>query len=78
MTRSTPSRLETALGSIVAAWLVLSLLSAPVAFQKPGVEAYHPSVHHFQLSPIPSGTRQFVRLLLRRICTRESLAGAEP
>ena len=42
MTRSTPSRLETALGSVVAAWLVLSLVFAPIAFQKPGAEAHHP------------------------------------
>jgi hypothetical protein len=66
MTRSTPSRLETALGSVVAAWLVLSLVFAPIAFQKPGAEAHHPPSNHFQPSPIPSGTRQFVRLLLRR------------
>jgi hypothetical protein len=66
MTHSTPSRLESLLGSIVAAWLILSLVFAPVACQRPGVKAHQPCSHHFQLSPIPSGTRQFVRLLLRR------------
>ena len=66
MTHSTPSGLETALGSIVAAWLVLSFVFAPVAFRKPGAEAHHPSSHQFQISPIPPGTRQFARLLLRR------------
>ena len=70
----TPSRLETTLGSIVAAWLVLSLVFAPVAFQKPGAEADHSSSHHFQLSPIPSGTRQVVRLLLRRTFAANCLA----
>jgi hypothetical protein len=66
MTHSTPTRLETALGSIVAAWLALSLVFVPVAFQKRGAEAHHTSSHHFQVSPIPSGIRQFARLLLRR------------
>ena len=70
----TPSRLETTLGSIVAAWLVLSLVFAPVAFQKPGAETDHSSSHHFQLSPIPSGTRQVVRLLLRRTSAANCLA----
>ena len=70
----TPSRLETTLGSIVAAWLVLSFVFAPVAFQKPGAEADHSSSHHFQLSPIPSGTRQVVRLLLRRTFAANCLA----
>jgi hypothetical protein len=58
MKHSTPSGLETALGSIVAAWLVLSFVFAPVAFQMPGAEAHNPSSHQFQISPIPSGTRQ--------------------
>ena len=70
----TPSRLETTLGSIVAAWLVLSLVFAPVAFQKPGAETDHSLSHHFQLSPIPSGTRQVVRLLLRRTSAANCLA----
>jgi len=63
MTHSTPTRLETVLGSIVAGWLFLSLVFAPVGSHKPGAEAHHSSSHHF--SPIPSGTRQFVRFLRR-------------
>ena len=66
MTHSPPTRLETALGSIVAAWLVLSFAFAPIAFQKPGAVAYHPCSCHFQLLQVPSGTRQLARLLLRR------------
>jgi hypothetical protein len=42
MTRSTPSRLETALGSVVAVWLVLSLVFSPVAIQKAGAEVHQP------------------------------------
>jgi hypothetical protein len=34
MTHSTPTGLETVLGCIVATWLNLSLVFAPVAFQK--------------------------------------------
>jgi hypothetical protein len=66
MTHSISTTLETALGTIVAAWLVLSVIFASVAFKKPGAEAHHPSSCHFQLLQIPSGTRQFARVLLRR------------
>ena len=67
MTHSTPTRLETVIGIIVAIWLFLSLAFVPVTSQKPGAEMHHPSFHHFQLSPIPSGARQVVRLLRRTL-----------
>ena len=66
MTHSPPTRLETALGSIVAAWLVLSFACVPIAFQKPGAVAYHHCSCHFRLLQVPSGTRQIARLMFRR------------
>jgi hypothetical protein len=66
MTHSPPTRLEIALGSIVAAWLLLSFAFAPIAFQKPGAMAYHACSSHFRLLQVPSGTRQIARLMFRR------------
>jgi hypothetical protein len=70
MTHSTPTRLETALGSIVAAWLALSLVFVPVAFQKRGAEAHHtsPITFRFRRSLLAFGSSLvfFSVALLRR------------
>ena len=47
------STLGTTLMSILAAWVVSSLASAPLAM--PDVGRAHPSHHLFQISPIPPG-----------------------
>jgi hypothetical protein len=66
MTQLTPSRLETVLGSVVAAWLILSSFFVPIGLQRSGAEAHRSCSHHLALPTTPSGTRQLVRLMLRR------------